>query len=85
MPGWSCPPPDNRAYLSYGRVGFIRALKKWAKAEGRTVEVLASRGKGGHRIVLLSPNGRTTVKTGEIGPGLKRAMMKQLKIPPDAF
>ncbi|MGJ3232269.1 MAG: hypothetical protein ACFE0P_10765 [Oceanicaulis sp.] len=63
----------------------MRALRKWAKAEGHAVEVLASRGKGGHQIVLVSPDGRTTVKSGEIGPGLKRAMMKQLKIPPDAF
>jgi mRNA interferase HicA len=64
---------------------FIRKLKKWARKNGRDVTVEPQRGKGAHRIVKVSPDGITTVKSGEIKKGLKAAMMKQLKIPPDAF
>lgn len=64
---------------------FIRALRKWARKNDREVIVDESRGKGGHRMVKLSPDGLTTVKSGEIGKGLKAVMMRQLKLPPDAF
>jgi len=63
---------------------FIRATRKWARVHGFTVEIL-SRGKGSHRMLKLSNGGLTTVKHGEIPKGLKAAMMRQAKIPPDAF
>lgn len=63
---------------------FIRRARKWAKANGLEERVVASRGKGGHQTQYIG--GRfTVVKTGEIGTGLLRAMLKQLDIPKDEF
>lgn len=64
---------------------FIRKARKWAKQNGRAFEIEPQRGKGGHQMVKMSPDGITTVKTGEIGKGLKAQMFKQLGLPPDAF
>lgn len=63
---------------------FIRRARKWAKANGVELTVDASRGKGGHQQVR-TPFGLTHVKTGEIGPGLLHAMLRQLGIPKDEF
>lgn len=63
---------------------FIRQAREWAKAHGQTVVVDSERGKGGHQLVRIGAN-KTFVKTGEIGPGLLHAMLKQLAIPKDEF
>jgi hypothetical protein len=63
---------------------FIRQATKWAKASGAAYSVDASRGKGGHQLLTIGAH-RTTVKTGEIGPGLFRAMLAQLNIPKEDF
>ena len=63
---------------------FIRASAKWAKANSLGHVVYPSRGKGGHKIVEVGGR-RTTVKTGEIGPGLLRKMQSDLGIPKGAF
>jgi hypothetical protein len=64
---------------------FIKAVKKWARANNRECEVFPKKGKGGHQQIRVSPNGLTTVKSGEVGKGLKEAMLKQLRMPKDAF
>jgi hypothetical protein len=63
---------------------FIRKSARWAKAQGVTHVVFPSRGKGGHKIVQVGSL-KTTVKTGEIGPGLLAKMMSDLDIPKGAF
>lgn len=62
---------------------FIRASRAWAKANGKAFDV-TSQGKGGHQTVFVGAN-RTTVKAGEIGPGLLAAMLRQLGIPKEDF
>jgi len=64
---------------------FIRALRKWSRANGHEITVHPSRGKGGHQMVDCTTGGRTTVKSGEISTPLKAAMLRQLKLPPDAL
>ena len=62
---------------------FIRRARRWARANGLD-ERVDNQGKGGHRTQYIG--GRfTTVKTGEIGTGLLRAMLDQLGIPRDEF
>ena len=61
---------------------FIRRSREWAKTHGAELVVERSRGKGGHQMLRMG-DGKTTVKTGEIGPGLLNAMLKQLGIPKD--
>lgn len=64
---------------------FIRKARKWGRKNGARFTEETKRGKGGH-IILRRDNGQwTTVKTDEIGPGLKAAMLEQLGIPPGAF
>ncbi len=63
---------------------FIRRARKWAKANGLPERVEASRGKGGHQTQYIGKR-LTTVKSGEIGTGLLRAMLDQLGIPKDEF
>jgi len=63
---------------------FIRRSAKWAKVQGVAHVVYPSRGKGGHKIVQVGAL-KTTVKTGEIGPGLLAKMMADLGIPKGAF
>jgi hypothetical protein len=64
---------------------FTRRARQWANAKGVQFRVDKARGKGGHQIAYLGSTGRTTVKTGEIKPGLLAAMLKQLGIPPEEF
>ncbi len=63
---------------------FIRAARKWAKANDRSFEVRTDRGKGSHRKVFVG-SAWTTVKQGEIGRPLLLAMLKQLNIPREDF
>lgn len=63
---------------------FIRQARKWANANGQTMTVEKSRGKGGHQVVRIGGKW-TTVKTGEIGTGLLNAMLGQLGIPKEVF
>ena len=58
---------------------FKRRLKRYAKVHGLSLEVDSSRGKGSHVMVKLG-NRKTVVKSGEIGKGLLKAMLKQLGI-----
>jgi hypothetical protein len=63
---------------------FIRRARQWAKANGLSERVEASRGKGGHQTQYIGDR-MTVVKTGEIGSGLLHAMLKQLGIPKEEF
>ena len=63
---------------------FIRRAAKWAKTHGLEIVVEASRGKGGHQMLRIGERW-TTVQTGELKPGVFRAMLKQLGIPKDEF
>jgi hypothetical protein len=63
---------------------FIRQARKWARINGQPFSEDASRGKGGHQIVHVGDKW-TTVKTGEIGVGLLKAMLNQLGIERDDF
>lgn len=63
---------------------FIRRARKWARANNLPVTVYSKRGKGGHQMMDVGSR-RTTVKSGEIGPGLLDAMLDQLAIPKEEF
>jgi hypothetical protein len=63
---------------------FIRRARRWARVNGVSFRLEASRGKGGHRMLYLGER-VTTVKTGEIKEGLLSAMLKQLAIPKAEF
>lgn len=63
---------------------FIRRARKWARANGLSERVDASRGKGGH-VTQYVGEAFTVVKTGEIKAGLLHAMLKQLGIPKEEF
>jgi mRNA interferase HicA len=58
---------------------FIRKLQKIGRAHGLAVRVVASRGKGSHATLYLG-TAFTTIKDRkkEIGPGLLKAMLKDL-------
>jgi mRNA interferase HicA len=58
---------------------FIRKVQKIGRQRGALVSFLASRGKGSHGTLYLGP-AFTTVKdrNKEIGPGLLKAMLKDL-------
>jgi mRNA interferase HicA len=63
---------------------FLNRAKKLADRKGLHYEFLASKGKGSHGKLYLG-SASTTVKDRrkELGPGLLRAMCKQLGIDPD--
>ncbi len=63
---------------------FIRRAQKWAKGRGVDVRLDASRGKGGHQILIVGDRW-TTVQTGELKPGVYFAMLKQLGIAKEEF
>jgi len=58
---------------------FIRKVQKIGRNRGLSVRVVASRGKGSHGTLYLG-SAFTTVKDRkkEIGPGLLKAMLKDL-------
>lgn len=61
---------------------FIRKVRKLARRNGMHVEIFRAHGKGSHQTLHYGDR-RTTVKHGEIGKGLLRAMCLQLKIEPE--
>ena len=60
---------------------FMRRVRKLGRKSGRPVRVVSHRGKGGHQTLYYGDR-LTVVQTGEIGPGLLRAMCRQLGIEP---
>lgn len=60
---------------------FIKRVKKAGKSRGVEVHTETTRGKGSHQTLYYGTR-RTTVKHSEIGPGLLKAMCKQLGINP---
>jgi hypothetical protein len=56
---------------------FIRRIKKLARRTGAPVRVVDDGGKGSHKALWYGAR-RTTVKHGEISPGLLHDMLKQL-------
>ena len=72
--------PDNRLVK---REAFLRELRRCAKARGLKFRWDASHGKGGHGRVYVG-DCFSTVPSGEIGTGLKVAILKQLGLPKDA-
>lgn len=64
---------------------FIRALRSYCKANGLDAPRYdGAHGKGGHGRVYVGQK-FTTIRSGEIGKGLHRAMLDQLGLPKDAF
>jgi hypothetical protein len=63
---------------------FIKRAREWARANNLEFRFRSDLGKGGHQIVYVGDR-LTTVKSGEIGPGLLRAMLRQLDIPTKEF
>jgi predicted RNA binding protein YcfA (HicA-like mRNA interferase family) len=60
---------------------FLRRLRRLARRQGLTVEIVAQRGKGSH-VTLYFGGGMTVLKDRkkEIGAGLLHAMCRQLGI-----
>jgi len=63
---------------------FIRRAKRYAKQAGQECRFEAQHGKGSHGRLYVGAN-FTTVKHGEIPPGLLGAMLKQLNIKKEDF
>jgi mRNA interferase HicA len=63
---------------------FIRVIRRLARTRGLAVRFEPGRGKGSHGRLYLG-TAFTTVKERrqEIGPGLLRAMLRQLGLSPD--
>ncbi|MCY3948948.1 MAG: type II toxin-antitoxin system HicA family toxin [Acidimicrobiaceae bacterium] len=58
---------------------FLRKLRRYARQREMTLEYLPERGKGSHAEVRLG-NRKTTVRRGELGPGLLQKMLRDLDI-----
>ena len=65
-------------------IEFVRRAKRWAKQTGQPIRFAPDHGKGSHGRLYVGAR-FTTVKQGEIGPGLLTAMLKQLDIPKEEF
>lgn len=65
---------------------FIAKIKRYAKSRGLTMSLETRKGKGSHGRLFLGQK-FTTIKDRkkEIGPGLLRAMLRQLDINPNDF
>ena len=63
---------------------FIRRAKRYARSTGQEYRFEPSHGKGSHGRLWI---GRrfTTVRRGELRPGLCRSMLKQLNIAKEDF
>jgi hypothetical protein len=88
MAGYICPNTlDDRTNISDERImrrdAFLRTLRSYAKANKLAWSWDPARGKGGHGTVTVG-EAFTTVPSGEIKPGLKFAILKQLGLPRDA-
>ena len=66
------------------RSQFVRALRKYCKANGLPAPALdVSHGKGGHGEISIGER-FTTVPSGELKTGTKEAILKQLGLPKNA-
>ena len=63
---------------------FLRRVRRYAKEAGLAVRFLPSKGKGSHGVVWVGLHD-TTLKRGELGPGLIRKMLHQLHIGKEDF
>ena len=64
---------------------FLRALRAYCRDQNlQGPRFDAARGKGGHGRVYVGAR-FTTIRSGEIGRALHRAMLEQLGLPKDAF
>lgn len=63
---------------------FLRKLRRYAHGRGLRVEYLPDRGKGSHAQIRLGDR-TTTVRRGELGRGLLRAMLRDLDIDKKEF
>lgn len=65
---------------------FIKRAKRYGRARNLAVEYVGRKGKGSHGRLYVGET-FTTMKDPrkEIGPGLFAAMLRQLKIDPQAF
>jgi mRNA interferase HicA len=63
---------------------LLRQIKRYAKARGLRFELVERKGKGSHARLYVGDH-FTTLKDRkkEIGPGLLRALLRQLEIDPD--
>ena len=65
-----------------GRDAFLRNLRAYARANGFAFEWIAKHGKGSHGRVKVGELSTTVPHT--VGAGLKRIILRQLGLPPDA-
>ena len=63
---------------------FLRRVRRYAKKTDLTVRFLSAKGKGSHGVVQVGSHD-TTLKRGELGPGLLRKMLDQLRIRKEDF
>ena len=63
---------------------FLRRIRRYAKKADLTVRLLPAKGKGSHAVVQVGSHG-TTLKRGELGPGLLRKMLEELHIRKEDF
>jgi mRNA interferase HicA len=56
---------------------FVKRIRKIARTRGIEFRMDPKRGKGSHRTLYFGER-KTTVKKGEIGPGLLSEMIRQL-------
>lgn len=63
---------------------FVRQLRRYSRKRGLDFEYDPRAGKGSHGRVYLDTR-LTTVKHGEIGPGLVRKMLRDLGVDPEEF
>lgn len=68
------------------RVRFLRELENYCNANNLSYDWKKGKGKGkgSHGTVYVGQD-KTTVKDGEIDPLVKEYILKQLRIPKDAF
>ena len=63
---------------------FLRRFRRYARQRRLAVEYLPERGKGSHAQVRLGERS-TTLRHGELGPGLLRKMLRDLDIDKKEF
>ncbi|MGB3415755.1 MAG: type II toxin-antitoxin system HicA family toxin [Mesorhizobium sp.] len=61
------------------REALIRELRKLARKQGMSFEVVKDRGKGSHYQVYLGSR-TTTIKSGELRPGYVKLIKEQLGV-----
>ena len=77
--GYICP-----IFIALNGNELLRQVKRYAMARGLRFELIERIGKGSHARLYVGDR-FTTLKDRrkEIGPGLLRAMLRQLEIDPD--